>query len=938
VVSPPTGPYKNAGNYTPPQVTPSGSMPNITPLGMASFPQTRPSDGDHRRRAEAELAAMPEVQQGYDLLAGLEEEYRQAPSRPENVLNLAEAYARQGHFNARTRRIFMEALQYVPANATMQRALSVSFLVQRVVEQIGKGAEDADSLTDAFIEENMNAFERLAERHPNSADVLKVLGDLELLGGKGHDAIAHYEQTIRLGWKEPGSIGQTCLMAVHRRSFSEDVLLHVAMLLEDIGAYRDAVAVTQAVIRRATAEAYLLNLYVRQLERASRVESDPTAASEMRMELAQTLQKLGRQDEALILLREFLPGTLGVPKLVKWIARLLIRAKDYRTAFEHLQNIPLDDEAKHLLNDITVALEQAGDLDTAVYLLKYINTNDQAFKEALELQERTIAMESEVEHAELCLKNERHDEAFKKFLSLLQAGYEPADLIHSRIDEMLGKIPISSYFGLVMLGRLCVQKERYSQAVNYLKRVLQVYPDEPEAMELMRRSYDGLLSRNPNQPDLRYKSARLYKKMGQLDKAMAEFEQCLRHEQLRERVTRDMAACHVERRQHDQALALYQKVRIEQEDCEPLYALADIFKDRDPRRALEALSLVRRCNPQYRDILQKIAALEERLRKTDGKLIEDPKMKELIGNLAVGRYRYIGKIGSGGMGIVHKVFDMKNNMVVAMKILREGLANSGKAIDRFYREARIAAKLNHRNIVNIYDYSINNVHGHSYITMEFVDGPSLRDIIEKKFATKTEVDLDDICEALYYMAQLCDALYATHKAGIIHRDIKPDNILVNSEGIVKVTDFGIVHVEEATFTPTGAMVGTPRYMSPEQIQGRKLDGRSDIYAAGIILYELLCGNPPFISGDISYQHIHMTPTSPKDLCPLVPDDVNSIVLKCLAKVTEERYDDGLLLRQDVEQALERLNDARQTMPSHGHGGTSFVNDDLPSGPAANMEL
>jgi serine/threonine protein kinase len=149
-----------------------------------------------------------------------------------------------------------------------------------------------------------------------------------------------------------------------------------------------------------------------------------------------------------------------------------------------------------------------------------------------------------------------------------------------------------------------------------------------------------------------------------------------------------------------------------------------------------------------------------------------------------------------------------------------------------------------------------------------------------------------------------------HAESIIHRDIKPDNILINSEGIVKITDFGIVHVEEATFTPTGAMVGTPRYMSPEQIQGRKLDGRSDLYAAGIILYELLVSHPPFSSGDISYQHIHMPPPSAKDLSPAIPDEVNNIINKCLAKSPDDRYANAVELCKAVTRALANVKSSR----------------------------
>jgi tetratricopeptide (TPR) repeat protein len=853
------------------------------------------------------------VSQAIEMISGLEEAFRREPSKPENAIALAEGYSRVGRYNAATRPVYAEALRHVPANATFQKALSISYLVEGIERQVREARQSPDKLPEAVVLQHLVTFGSLAERHPSSVDICKTLADLEMLAGKGYDAINRYEQALRLGWSDPESVGRACRLAVRRCGYSDDVLLHVACLLEEMGAYEDAVAVTRAVVHRSTTEAYVLNLYVRQLEEAMRRQPDATLRAHLRIDLSQTLQKLGRLDEAMVHLRECKPGEVTSPPLVKQLARLLIRGKDFRAAFDHLQNIPLDDEAKTLVNDITLALESQGEIDTAVFLLQYVNANDAAMKEAMEIKERAIELDSELQLAELHAKNGRFDDSFRKFIEVIESGYEPAEEVLGQIDNILARVPISSYGGLLRLGRYCVEKERHQQAIHYLNRVLQAYPDEQEALRLLRLSFDKIIERHPNIPELRFKSARLYRRMGDLPRAVEEFERSMTSDELKMRARREMALAYLDARQHEKSLEQFGRMRIEEEDCEPLYGIYEHFRDKNPKKALDSLALIRRCNPQYRDIMAKIAALEERLRKSDGKLIEDPKMKELIGNLAVGRYRYIGKIGSGGMGIVHKVFDMKNNSVVAMKILREGLQSSGKAIDRFYREARIAAKLNHRNIVNIFDYSINNVQGHSYITMEFVDGPSLRDIIEKKFAASIDVSIDDVGEALYYMSQLCDALYATHTEGIIHRDIKPDNILVNSEGIVKITDFGIVHVEEATFTPTGAMVGTPRYMSPEQIQGKKLDGRSDLYAAGIILYELLVGNPPFISGDISYQHIHMDPTPPADLCPAIPKDVSDVILRCLAKKSEDRYIHALAMREDIDAALENINERRSRM-------------------------
>ena len=155
------------------------------------------------------------------------------------------------------------------------------------------------------------------------------------------------------------------------------------------------------------------------------------------------------------------------------------------------------------------------------------------------------------------------------------------------------------------------------------------------------------------------------------------------------------------------------------------------------------------------------------------------------------------------MGVVHKVFDVQNNRPVAMKILREGLANNNRALMRFIREAQYADELNHPNIVHIYDFNISKVPGQSFITMEYVDGLSLREILDKRIKAGFKADPEYLATVMDYMIQLCDALDATHKKGIIHRDIKPDNIMVDTTGVVKITDFGIVHVEEGGPTPTG---------------------------------------------------------------------------------------------------------------------------------------
>jgi serine/threonine protein kinase len=275
----------------------------------------------------------------------------------------------------------------------------------------------------------------------------------------------------------------------------------------------------------------------------------------------------------------------------------------------------------------------------------------------------------------------------------------------------------------------------------------------------------------------------------------------------------------------------------------------------------------------------------------------------LIGATIAGKYRVAAKLGAGGMGAVYRATRLLIGDEVAVKILHSGHSDPNAA-QRFRREAQAAARLKHPNAVNIYDFGITE-DGLQYLVMELLDGKSLRRIIkEQGYLAPT------VCVEL--ITQTCAALDEAHRQNIIHRDVKPDNIIVNVTGggpRVKVLDFGIAKLRDDSvrnLTQTGGIIGTPHYMSPEQCLGEELDGRSDIYSMGVVLYEMLCGVVPFrapISTAVVIQHVNQAPQSPRAINTRISPAVERVVLRALAKNREARPQTAGALAQEFSAAV-----------------------------------
>ncbi len=256
-----------------------------------------------------------------------------------------------------------------------------------------------------------------------------------------------------------------------------------------------------------------------------------------------------------------------------------------------------------------------------------------------------------------------------------------------------------------------------------------------------------------------------------------------------------------------------------------------------------------------------------------------------VGSAFAGRYDVLSVLGRGGMGSVYQVLDRELDEEVALKVLTpEAFAEGTQAVQTLKQEIRLARKITHPNVVRTHDLGESD--GIRFLTMEYVPGTTLRELLDRRGAVA-------LAPGLQIAKQLCRGLSAVHEAGIIHRDIKPQNIMVLPNGVVKLMDFGIARTAEGAeqSAADGQTVGTPYYMSPEQAMGRPLDARSDVYTVGVVLYELFTGQRPFPgkeAAEVMHKHVSAEPPRPSSIRPDLPEYLERIVLSCLAKKPEKR--------------------------------------------------
>ncbi|MGV9250778.1 protein kinase domain-containing protein [Streptomyces sp. NPDC003697] len=290
-----------------------------------------------------------------------------------------------------------------------------------------------------------------------------------------------------------------------------------------------------------------------------------------------------------------------------------------------------------------------------------------------------------------------------------------------------------------------------------------------------------------------------------------------------------------------------------------------------------------------------------------GGMSDAPEMWGNGGLVGDGRYRLTRRLGRGGMAEVFAAEDVRLGRTVAVKLLRADLAEDPVSKARFTREAQSVAGLNHHAIVAVYDSGEDQAGGQAvpYIVMELVEGRTIRDLLLNAEAPGPE-------QALIIVSGVLEALAYSHQHGIVHRDIKPANVIITHNGAVKVMDFGIaraLHGASTTMTQTGMVMGTPQYLSPEQALGKAVDHRSDLYATGCLLYELLALRPPFTGEtplSVVYQHVQDIPTPPSAVAEGCPPELDGLVMRSLAKEPDDRFQTAEEMRGLVQYALQML--------------------------------
>ncbi|MEQ8818993.1 MAG: protein kinase [Sumerlaeia bacterium] len=498
---------------------------------------------------------------------------------------------------------------------------------------------------------------------------------------------------------------------------------------------------------------------------------------------------------------------------------------------------------------------------------------------------------------EVLVESGRFREALEHFGAVYEASPNSfGNPVLRALDQILQRDQ-KNVPAMTMKGRMLADAKQWKASKQVLEEAYKLQPSSAEVVAALVKTYERILEEKEDS-EVRFAVGKIHFLNQDHDKAIGCFQKTAQDYRWEAESTKMLGKCFMAKGMLDLALQEFKKLVVDEETKEILYDLAQRYETK--KDLVGAKTVYRQlfaADIDYKDVRQRFEMLSGTTSNPMAftAAYDKTSMVDAMSESAQRRYELQDELGRGAMGIVYRAKDKELEEVVALKILPDAMSNNPEAVRRFKIEARNARKLSHPNIVRIHD--IGEEMGRKYISMEYVDGSD----IKKKIRTEGKLDLKT---TFRYGIAIADALGYAHRLQIVHRDIKPANIMLTSGGEVKITDFGIAKMLDQTGEGTmmGAVIGTPLYMSPEQVQGIPVDNRADIYAFGIMLYEFVNGKPPFTEGDLAYQHIHRDPDRPEGC----PDELWEIIAKCLAKDKNDRW-------SKAEEIVEALKTAQKTV-------------------------
>ncbi len=816
------------------------------------------------------------------------------PEHPEALLLRSQIHMLEGRTGDAAVDIYFKTLQHHPDQPEVLRALA-GILATR----------------ERFDTEAVDVYRRSARQNPSDAPTLRALAEVGHLMNDPYQTIEAIERLGELGQMNPEltiRLAEAYVEADHREASGERVLRDALRQQPENEAFARQLAFILAAQDKTDADA------IPTYERAAKeLPEDIVLGRQLvksynrnerysqALELAQRLLKLVPEDEELkrLLALSSLYGN-KIDDAIQEYKQILTRNPNDSEALVNLalafaQKGRIDDAAARCYQQ---ALELNPDNENLHLILARVHAAKGDLVRCVESYQKALKSRPRVEdkvlshceallneypqatrvrwfYCEVLVAYNRLREAVDQLGIIFDSNPDLGKNVLVAIDRILNK-DRRNITALLKRGEILMRMGHPEEARPALERVFTLQPNSPEIQTILIRCYEACLTQQDD-AEVRFRLGKLHFLVQDYDKAIGCFQRTSQDYRWEADSAKMLGKCFVGKGMLDLALQEFKKLVVDDETKELLYDLAQRYETK--RDLVGAKTVYRQlfaADINYRDVKQRFEMLSGST--SDPVAFEKTSIVQEMSEEAKRRYELLDELGRGAMGIVYRAKDRELDEVVALKILPDNLSNNPEAVRRFRVEARNARRLAHPSIVRIHD--IGEEMGRKYISMELVEGTDLK----RRIRTKGRLSLKD---ALEYSICVADALAYAHRLGIVHRDIKPANVMITKKNEVKITDFGIAKVMDSTGegTMAGAVIGTPLYMSPEQVEGVPVDHRADIYSFGVMLYEFVAGKPPFTEGDLAYQHIHKPPDPIGDC----PPELWSVIEKCLKKRREDRF-------------------------------------------------